>query len=201
MQKYINFIDRFKYLIIIGVTITIALLSLSLKNLAFEGSYKIWFDKDSKIIKDYEAFRSRFSGDDTFIVAFKDEHGIFTQKAVRTILRLTKEFKKIEGVRKVDSLSNYQYISSEDDDIIVEDFLYGDENLIHKRELALKDKLILNQLISKDAKTTMIAIALSEKIGSDEAVNIAVFNKLQKLLKEETKRSGYKFYLTGIPAL
>ncbi len=201
MQKYINFIDKFKYLIIISITVIVALLSLSLKNIAFEGSYKIWFDKDSKIIKDYEAFRSRFSGDDTFIVAFKDDRGIFTEKAVRTILRLTKEFKKIEGVRKVDSLSNYQYISSEDDDIIVEDFLYGDENLSQKRQLALKDNLILNQLISKDAKTTMIAISLSEKIGSDESVNIAVFNKLQELLKEETKRSGYKFYLSGIPAV
>ncbi|WP_297432849.1 hypothetical protein [Sulfurimonas sp.] len=144
MQKYINFIDKFKYLIIISITVIVALLSLSLKNIAFEGSYKIWFDKDSKIIKDYEAFRSRFSGDDTFIVAFKDDRGIFTEKAVRTILRLTKEFKKIEGVRKVDSLSNYQYISSEDDDIIVEDFLYGDENLSQKRQLALKDNLILN---------------------------------------------------------
>jgi predicted RND superfamily exporter protein len=201
MQKYINFIDRFKYFIIIGITIIVALLSLSLKNLAYEGSYKIWFDKDSKIIKDYEAFRSRFSGDDVFIVAFKDKNGIFTQKAVRTILRLTKEFQKIEGVRKVDSLSNYQYISSEDDDIMVEDFLYGDENLTHKKQLALKDNLILNQLISKDAKTTMLALSLSEKLGSNEAVNIAVFNKLQTLLKEEAKRSGYKFYLTGIPAV
>jgi len=201
MQKYINFIDKFKYLIIINITIIVALLSLSLKNIAFEGSYKIWFDKDSKIIKDYEAFRSRFSGDDTFIVSFKDDNGIFTEKAVNTILRLTKEFQKIEGVRKVDSLSNYQYISSEDDDIIVEDFLYADENLNHKRELALKDKLILNQLISKDTKTTMIALSLNANIGSNEAVNIAVFNKLQSLLKEETKRSGYKFYITGIPAV
>ena len=201
MQKYIDFLQRYNYLIIIGITIFVALLSLSLKNLAYEGSYKIWFDKDSKIIKDYEAFRSRFSGDDTFIVAFKDEKGIFTQKAVNTIIRLTKEFKKIEGVRKVDSLSNYQYISSEDDDIIVEDFLYGDENLSQKKQLALKDNLILNQLISKDAKTTMLALSLSEKLGSDEAVNIAVFNKLQTLLKKEAKRSGYKFYLTGIPAV
>jgi len=201
MQKYIDLLDRFKYVIIVGITIIVALLSLSLNNLAYEGSYKIWFDKDSKIIKDYEAFRSRFSGDDTFIVAFKDEKGIFTQKAVNTIIRLTKEFKKIEGVRKVDSLSNYQYISSEDDDIIVEDFLYGDENLSQKKQLALKDNLILNQLISKDAKTTMLALSLSEKLGSDKAVNIAVFNKLQTLLKKEAKRSGYKFYLTGIPAV
>ena len=201
MQKYINFIDKFKYPTIISITILVALLSLSLKNLAFEGNYKIWFDKDSKIIKDYEAFRSRFSGDDTFIVAFKDVQGIFTPKAVNTILHLTQVFKKIEGVRKVESLSNYQYISSEDDDIIVEDFLYGDENLSQRRQLALKDNLILNQLISKDAKTTMIALSLKANIGSNESVNIAVFKKLQALLKEEAKHSGYKFYLTGIPAV
>ena len=201
MQKYIKFLDKFKYPIIMSVTIIVALLSLSLKNLAFEGSYKIWFDKDSKIIKDYETFRSRFSGDDTFIVAFKDDQGIFTQKAVTTILQLTEEFKKIEGVQKVDSLSNYQYISSKDDEIIVEDFLYGDEDLSQKRQLALKDNLILNQLISKDAKTTMIALSLNENIGSDEAVNITVFSQLQSLLKEEANHSGYKFYLTGIPAV
>ena len=201
MQKYIDILERFKYIIIVGVTITVALLSLSLKNLAFEGSYKIWFDKESSIMKNYEVFRSRFSGDDTFIVAFKDEQGIFTHKAVGTILRLTKEFKKIEGVRKVDSLSNYQYIFSEDDDIIVEDFLYGDEDLTKKKSIALSDNLILNQLISKDGKTTMLALSLGEKMGSNEAVNIAVFKRIQILLKEESQKSDYKFYITGIPAV
>ena len=201
MRKYVNFIDKSKYLVIIGITVIVALFSLSLKNLAFEGSYRIWFDKDSKIIEDYESFRNRFSGDDTFIVAFKDEHGIFTKKAVKTVLRLTDAFKNIAGVRKVDSLSNYQYISSEDDDILVEDFLYGDENLSQKKQLALKDNLVLNQLISKDGKTTMIAISLSDKLGSNEAVNIAVFNTLQSLLKIEAEQSGYQFYLTGIPAV
>ncbi len=201
MQRYIDFIERYRYLVIIGLTLVVALLSISLKELAFEGSYKIWFDKDSRIIKEYEAFRSRFSGDDTFIVAFRDERGIFTQKAVKTILHLTKEFEKLSGVRKVESLANYQDISSEDEDIIVEDFLYGDENLTQKRATALKDSLILNQLISKDGKTTMIAVALDNKIGSDEDVNIAVFKSLERILKEEAKRTLYRFYLTGVPAV
>ena len=201
MQRYIDFIERYRYLVIIGLTLVVALLSISLKELAFEGSYKIWFDKDSRIIKEYEAFRSRFSGDDTFIVAFRDERGIFTQKTVKTILRLTKEFEKLPGVRKVESLANYQYISSEDDDIVVEDFLYGDDNLTQKKAVALKDTLILNQLISKDGKTTMIAVALDNKIGSDEDVNIAVFKSLERILKEEAKRTLYRFYLTGVPAV
>lgn len=201
MQKYIDFLQRYRYFIIIGTTIVVALLSLSLKNLAYEGSYKIWFDKDSSIIQKYEQFRTRFSGDDTFIVAFRDENGIFNKKAVETILHLTQAFKKFDGVRKVESLSNYQYISSEDDDIIVEDFLYGDDNLTLKKSLALQDKLILHQLISQDAKTTMIALSLSESVGSDEEVNIAVFQKLQTLMEKESQRSGYRFYITGIPAV
>ena len=201
MQKYIDFLQKYKYFIIMGTTLLVALLSLSLKNLAYEGSYKIWFDKDSSIIQNYEQFRSRFSGDDTFIVAFRDENGIFNKKAVETILYLTQAFKKFDGVRKVESLSNYQCISSEDDDIIVEDFLYGDDDLTLKRSLALQDELILHQLISQDGKTTMIALSLSEKMGSDEEVNIAVFQKLQELLAKESKNRGYKFYITGLPAV
>ena len=201
MQKYIEFLDRYKYVIIIMTTLIVALLSLSLKNLAYEGSYKIWFDKNSQIIKKYENFRDTFSGDDSFIVAFRDDNGIFNKKAVDTIIDLTHKFKQLKGVRKVESLSNYQYISSEDDDILVEDFLYTDANLSAKKALALKDRLILNQLISKDAKTTMIAVNLNSSIGADEEVNIAVFKELQKIVNAEAKRIGYRFYITGIPAI
>ncbi|NPA59359.1 MAG: MMPL family transporter [Epsilonproteobacteria bacterium] len=199
MKNYVNFLDKYKFSIIIFITLVVGLLSLSLKNLAYEGSYRIWFDKDSNIIKNYDNFRSTFSGDDTFIVAFKDVDGIFNKKAVDTILELTQKFSDIDGVRKVESLSNYQYISSEDDDIIVEDFLYGDEDLEQKKQLALKDTLILNQLISKDAKTTMFGVRLSSKAGANEEVNIYVFEQLKKILKEQ--KSDYRFYITGAPAI
>ena len=201
MQNYINFLDKFKYKLIVFITILVALLSISLKNLAYEGNYKIWFDKDSSIIKDYENFRSTFSGDDSFAIAFKDENGIFNEKAINTILRLTKKFQKIEGVRKVESLTNYQHISSEDDDIIIEDFLFDTKNLEKKKRLALQDKLILNQLISKDGLTTMLSVKLAANISADEEVNIYVMQEIDKLLKEETLKSNYKFYMTGVPAI
>ena len=52
MHHYINFLDRHKLKLIILTTLLVAVMSISLKNLAFEGSYRIWFDKDSKILKD-----------------------------------------------------------------------------------------------------------------------------------------------------
>ncbi|RLA79309.1 MAG: hypothetical protein DRG78_13200 [Epsilonproteobacteria bacterium] len=201
MNNYINFLDTYKYKIIVLITLFVALLSISLKDLAYEGSYKIWFDKESKIMKDYDNFRDTFSGDDSFIVAFKDEHGIFTKKAIDVILDLTSKLEMIDGVRRVNSLTNYQYISSEDDDIIVEDFIYESEELESKKTLALEDKLILHQLISEDAKTTMLAIRLSNETEADEEVNIFVMNQIQEILKPLELQTGYKFYLTGVPAI
>lgn len=201
MDKYIKFLDKQKYKIILLTTLIVALLSISLKDIAYEGSYKIWFDKESKILKDYERFRSTFSGDDSFIVALRAKDGIFTEQAISVLLKLTSEFKKIEGVAKVDSLTNYQYISAEEDDIVVEDFISDLSNLKAKEQLATNDKLILNQLISKDAKTTMLAIRLANSISADEDVNIAVLKKINQILGRATQESGYRFYVTGAPAI
>lgn len=201
MKKYINFLERYNYIIISTIIIFVALLSISLKDIAYEGSYRIWFNDKSSIIKNYDNFRETFSGDDSFIVAFKDDKTIFRKKAIDTILELTQELSLIDGVQRVDSLTNYQYIYSEDDDVIVEDFLYGDENLLDRKKIALKDNLILNQLISKDSKTTMLSIRLSSQNSSNEEVNIAVFKKLQTILKDKEFKSGYKFYITGVPAI
>ncbi|HIP30695.1 MAG TPA: hypothetical protein EYG83_07780 [Sulfurospirillum arcachonense] len=201
MNNYVNFLDKFKYKLIILITVIVALLSISLKNLDYEGSYKIWFDQDSKIIKDYESFRSTFSGDDRFAIAFEDKNGIFTEKAINVILDLTKKLHQIKGVQKVDSLTNYQHISSFEDDIIIENFIVNTQNLDEKKRLALTDDLILNQLISKSATTTMLSVKLANDISSNEEVNIYVMEEIQKILNTESEETNYKFYTTGVPAI
>ena len=194
MKKYIDFLDNYKYKILIFITLLVALLSISLKELAYEGNYRIWFDKESKVIKDYDNFRATFSGDDVFVIAFKDENGIFNPKTVEMIRALTQDLRALEGVERIDSLTNYQYISSKDDEFVVEDFIQDNKDLAHKKTLALKDKLILNQLISKDAKTTMLAVKLDSFVGSDEALNISLMQSIETLLAGYEKKYGYHFF-------
>ena len=202
MRRYIDFLDQHKIKLILLVTMMVALLSISLKDLAFEGSYRIWFDPNSKIMQDYDKFRSTFSGDDTFIVAFEDREGIFRPKPIKTILELTQKFKMIDGVQKVDALTNYQYIHSIDDDVMVEDFIYDiDDNLEAKKEIATHDKLILHQLINDDATSTMIAIKLASSTGSDEVVNLYVMRELEKIRDEYEAKTGYTFYISGLSAV
>jgi predicted RND superfamily exporter protein len=185
----------------------VVLLSTPLSKLVFEGSYRIWFDKDSNIIKEYDEFRGNFSGDDTFFVAFSEnsnKNTIFNPKAINTISELTYQFEDIDGVDDVSSLTNYNYMSDENDNFRVEEFIedYDDtQELLSKQKIALKDNLILNQLISKDGKTTAIAIRLSEDIGSDEEVNIHVFEQIKSITNKMKSTTGYDFYISGNPAI
>jgi len=201
VQRYIDIIDKYKYIIIISITLIVALLSISLKNLSFEGSYRIWFDKDSNIIKSYDKFREDFSGDDTFIVAFEDKNGIFNKKALQTIIDLTNEFESINEVEDVNSLSNYPYMSGNNDEFTIDDFIEDFNNLETKKAIAIKDNLVLNQLINKDATVSAIAVKLSEQVGSNEAVNIKVQKKLVEITNKYSKKTGYKFYVTGAPSI
>jgi predicted RND superfamily exporter protein len=202
VKSYIKFLNQHKIKLIVSITMLVALLSISLKDLAFEGSYRIWFDPSSKIMKDYDKFRSTFSGDDTFIMAFEDKEGIFRPKPIETILELTQKLKMLDGVRKVDSLTNYQHIRSVDDDVMVEDFIYDiQEDLEAKKKIAINDKLILHQLINDDATATMIAIKLSSSVGADEEVNIYVMEQLENIRDEYEAKTGYTFYISGLSAV
>ncbi len=202
MRRYIEFLDQHKTKLLILITMLVVLLSISLKDLAFEGSYRIWFDPSSKIMKDYDKFRSTFSGDDTFIVAFEDKEGIFREKPITTILELTQKFKMIDGVQKVNSLTNYQQIRSEDDDVMVEDFIYDSkEDLKAKKQIATHDKLILHQLINDDATATMIAVKLASSVGADEEVNLYVMKQLEQIRDEYEAKTGYTFYISGLSAI
>ncbi|MCV6606986.1 MAG: MMPL family transporter, partial [Campylobacterales bacterium] len=201
MEKYLDFLDRFKIAIVPLTTLCVFALSISLKDIGYEGSYRIWFDKDSKIIKEYDAFRNTFSGDDSFIISFQDENEIFNPKPIEMILKLTEKFETLEGVQKVNSLTNYQHISSKNDDFRVDDFITDTEDLVEKKEIALEDELLVNNLISKDGTTTLLSVKLSESSGADEDLNIRLMKTIQEILQEEEELTGYKFYLSGAPAI
>jgi len=203
MQNYINFLEKYKGRLFYIITLIVLICSFWLKDLAFEGSYRIWFAPDSKIMKAYDNFRDNFSTDDTFVLAFRDENGIFNTKAIKVILKLTEEIASLDGVRKVDSLSNYQYISAAEDELNVDDFVYEDDigDLKEKEQIALKDRLILNHAISKDGKSTMLSVRLDMQTDTGEEVNLFVMQALEKIASKYEKKYGYKIVITGMPAV
>ena len=124
MKNYIGFLQKFRWLIAIGVPLIVLALASNLKHLQMDGSYRIWFGEESKTLQDYDNFRKTFGNDDALIISFQDKEGIFTQKALQSIDNITQALWKMKYVARVDSITNYQYVHAnpdEPDDIVVED--------------------------------------------------------------------------------
>jgi len=209
MKSYIAFLKKFRWLIAIGIPLLVLVLSSNLKHIEMDGSYRIWFGKDSKILTDYDNFRKTFGNDDGVVIVFKDENGIFSKKALASIDRITQALWKTKYIARVDSLTNYQYVHAnpkEPDDIVVEDFIQNIDKatpkyLANRKEIATTDPLVVDAFISKDGTTTMISARLTPKVNDDSDKSLIIMDSLEKILAPERERTGYKYWLNGGPAL
>lgn len=205
IRQFTQLIIRFRWQVAILVPLMIAALSIPLKNLAFEGSYRIWFGEGSQILTDYDRFREVFGNDDAVIVTFRDEEGIFTPKALGTIERITEKLWQTKYIARVDSITNYQYVHAnpeDSDDIVVDDFITDieDRNSSYfedRKRIALSDPLVVDALVSKDARTTMIAARVVAGAGEKEDISFELRGLVEEILAPETEKNGYQFYLNG----
>ena len=209
MKKYVNFLFRFKWLIAFVIPFIVLMLMLNLKHLEIDGSYRIWFEKESKSLLDYDSFRSEFSNDDGVTIIFKDKNGIFNKKALASIQRITEALWNMNHVDRVDSITNYQYVHSEPsapDDVLVDDFIDDLDSstqkfLLQRKEIALNDPIVVNSFVSKDGTTTMIFARLDADANEGEDISSEVMKDIHAIIDPEAKKTGYKYWLNGGPPM
>ncbi len=208
MKKFVESIIRFRWMIAILIPLITVAFASQLKYLEFEGSYRIWFDEDSQILKDYDNFRAVFGNDDAVTITFSDENGVLTPKALHVIDRITKKLWQTRDIARVDSLTNYQYVHADKeypDEVIVEDFI-DDIDALSSADLAQKAAIIkgedqvIGRIVSDDLKTTMIVARMTPKAGDDPEVSKRLKAAATAIVSDENA-SGYRFYLGGGPVL
>jgi predicted RND superfamily exporter protein len=209
MTKYVHLLQRFRWAIVIIIPLVVFALASNLKNISFEGSYRIWFGEDSKILKSYDDFRLMFGNDDAVTITFKDENGIFNKKALSTVAKITDKLWKTKYITRVDSITSYQYVHASKDDpdeILVEDFILDLENkdkqyYLDKKNIAINDPQLKNVFINQDATTTMITARLVPKAGESEDISFELIELVHNILDPIEKETSYKFNLNGGAAM
>ena len=208
MKKFVDSIIKFRWIIAILIPLMTVAIATNLKHMEFEGSYRIWFEEDAKILTDYDSFRSVFGNDEAVTVLITDEKGIFNKKTLHVIDEITQELWTTKYIARVDSITNYQYVHADiedPDEVIVEDFIDEidtlDESALQERaRIAVGEDIIINKIISKDTKTTMIAARLIPKSGDDPMAALVITEAVDKIL-EKYKDSGLIFHKGGSPYL
>lgn len=203
-QNIINF--RWAITILMPLLIII-IFALNIKNAGVETDWKIWFDKDSQIIKNFEKFKETFGSDDRLMIALRSEDGIFKKDILKNIQKLTEELWQTKLISRVDSISNYQYVyvsKDDEDEIIVEDFLDDIDSLTakelkEKEKIARTDVQTKNLLISADGKSAVIVARMvySKSINANDYITL--YKNVNKII-EENRIEGVEYHNVGVPA-
>lgn len=207
-EKIINLIIKLKWFIVILVPIcSIGIFVLNLQKAGVETDWKIWFDEDADIVKNYDHFKDTFGTDDMAMITIHNENGIFNAPTIKNIQKITNELWQTKSVSRVDSITNYQYVyvnENDKDEIIVENLFKKDENLSQsllkqKEQIVLNEPDLINRIISKDAKTTTIfaKMVYSKKLDTKKYAKLKV--DIDNIIKNN-KLENVLYINAGVPA-
>ena len=147
----------------------------------------------------YDNVKREFGIHDLLVVGIVDEDGIFNQKTLPKIAKITDEILKIKGViiEDVVSLRTSDNVTSQDGTLVVRCFMEQipqDANEVEKLKKSLFDNsFYVDKIISRDGKATSIYIPIEKK---DQSYRIS--KEIEKILKDELT-SNQKFYIAGLP--
>ena len=173
------------------------------KNLAVSNDYRNFFSEDNPELLAFEHLQDTFDKSDNVMLLVTPKDGkVFTNETLASIQWLTEEAWQTPFSSRVDSITNFQHTTAEEDDLIVRDLVeesnLSDEALLKARDVAVSEPLLINRLINADASVTGVNITVQLPGETlDEAPIVASFAR-ELAAQLEAKNPNLKTHLTGI---
>ena len=173
-----------------------------------ESDYRIFFDHDDPNLVAHELIETEYTNSDnvTFVISSKNlARDLFNSEDLTALTELTNRAWQLPFAVRVDSITNYQYSSAENDevyvgDLIPEEALSDNDKILQISTAALSEPQIINRIISNDAKTTSVIATLRPPFDQQKAEK-AIFEAVAaaRLLQGEMieKYPNLDFRLTG----
>ncbi len=160
---------------------------------------------DSPVTKYYQNFLKEYGNDEFLYILYRSKKGIFDLDTLRKTRQLVKDLKKVPYVKKVNSITNIEFMEGgKDGELRVYDFMEDfpstqaeADQLKHK----LLDKpLYVNVYISKKADYAAILCEIKDRPKEDSFYQRKIKAKLKEVLAK-TDYKDFEFYPTGNPML
>ncbi|MBN85171.1 MAG: hypothetical protein CMD56_05540, partial [Gammaproteobacteria bacterium] len=141
-------------------------LGLGLPNLRFSPDMEQFFPENDPTTETHFEIEETYSTMDNLVIAIGVEDGtVFTPRTLNLIEELTEKSWRVPYSLRIDSITNYSYVSAINDDLFVEPFIENaisyDREIIDQKETAIEsEELAYGAVISRDKKTAVINIVL-----------------------------------------
>ncbi len=186
-------IIRYRPLCIIISLLILAGLAQGLSKINFNPDINVFFPENDTLTTSHLSIEDTYSSMDNAVIGIGVKEGtVFTNEVLSLIEDLTERAWKTPHSLRVDSLSNYSYVSADGDDLYIEPFLEGsstyDLKTLKEKELIIEEEeLAYGAIISKDKKTSLINIVFDPPRKDIESEYQESLNYVLGFLEEARK--------------
>jgi len=187
ITKFTGLVLRWRWTVIVASIVLCVAAGTGTSRLVMSTHYRHFFGAEDPNYKAFLKLESVYTKrDNLMFVVHATKGDAFAPRTLGDIKRLTDEVWKLPYVSRVDSITNFQNSRASGDDLIVSD-LIGDAatetDRAAARKIAVSEPLLVNKIISPDARTTGVFASL---ILPDDDPNAApkVIAKARALLAD-----------------
>jgi predicted RND superfamily exporter protein len=218
MGTYFKAIDRFaaaltraviarRWLVIAGAVALAAVIGAGASRLEFSTNYRVFFSEANPELQAFENLQNTYTKNDNFFFVVEPRSGkAFDADTLAAVEELTEAAWQIPYAIRVDSVSNFQHTYAVEDDLIVEDLVsdavtQSEDYLGARRDVALAEPLLRDQIVTADAGVTAVNVVLQypEK-GLTEVPEAVAFARDLKAATEAA-HPDVQIHLTGVSML
>jgi len=195
-------LDR-RWLVIIASLAALFTAAYGASFIEIETDNRVFFGPNNPQLKAMDAFEDTYTKNVNVLIGIEPKDGnVFTRETLAAVEELTRDSWRILYSSRVDSITNFQHIRAEGDELIVEDLVKNAESLTDAelervRDIALAEPLLVNRIISPTGHVTGVNVLfLKPDESPNEIIEIA---KYVRDMAEELKsrHPGINLYLTG----
>ena len=203
-RTLVGSIRRRPLVVLLITLLAVAALFPGLGRLQANFTYRGFFYPTDPLLTAFDAFERQFGNDDAVILAVHSPNGIFDLESAQHVIELTEALWKVPEVIRVDSVSNYNWVHAEGDELIVEPFIPKDgtltlELLRERQPIALHHEVIPKYLLSEDAKTAMLFASIKPGLEAPPDTS-EIIGGVEQFL-ETLGRKDHDYFISGGPAI
>lgn len=172
------------------LSLILALLAASgLKDFRMDADPRAYFSEDNKHLQRFDQLEAKYGRVDAVMFALQIKDGeLYSPQNLRLLKQLSDEAWMLPYVERVDSLANYAYSWSEEDELFVEELIENPEQLdaqqiVRIKDIAHSDPDILNRLSTAKANIAVITAKVSLPNKDRVAEETIVAKAAQKLAR------------------
>lgn len=179
-DKFIDWILRFRWIVIIAAILASFAASTGVTKLEFISHYRIFFGEQNPDLKKWDEFQATFAKNDNvnFILQLP-EGGAFDKKMAVIVEGLTERAWTIPNASRVDSITNFQYTTGNEEGLIVADLVEGAEalspaDLERRGEFSTTEPALYKYMVSEDMRTTAVNVTINFQENDPEGLKNTV---------------------------